>query len=305
MQIPSHTSMHLRLPGFALIAALLLLPAPAQAEVRVVPVSSFAKHSALQSQAAQISPASLAATMETIRYKGEGLLSGVFTSGKSKIDKLFSDDSSAPVFNSEEVRALSTEISHSAAKLESGQAIAFITHASRIKGYVFFSDGKSIWYLANIDGNPAHKVEQVEDPSYLPDDPDVKWQNKVEKSYWTLVPQQGQRLLSNRRDLLMAPIAEASEAAAPAPIAAPAAKPAPDVADSDHWGRIERLRKLLDRELISKPEYNEKLEGIMDEFGEANPSIEAQLDLLKQLKEKAWVDEATYQTRREKLLEKL
>ena len=297
-----------RLSLIPLLVALLLAPASARADVRIVPLSDFAQHSSLQSEAIETSAASIAATMEVIRYKGEGMLSGVFSSGKSKIDKLFSDDSSSPVFNSEEIHALSKEISEAATKLSAGQAIAFITHASRVKGYLFFSAGKSIWYLASIDGNPAHEIELIEDPRYLPNDPDTQWRNKVEKSYWTLVPQQGQTLLSGRRDLLMAPIAAASEAAVaaatPAKVAA-AAAPAPAIADTDHWGRIERVRKLLDRELISAVEYDEKLAEIINDFGQSHPAIEAQLDLLKQIREKNWMDEPSYQARRQKLLEKL
>ena len=302
--------MHHRSSGISLLVTLLLLLAPvsAQADVRIVPLSDFAKQSSLQSQGIQASAASIAATMEEVRYKGEGILSGVFSSGKSKIDKLFSDDDSSPVFNSEEIHALSKEISGAAGNLQAGQAIAFITHASRVKGYVFFSQGKSIWYLASIDGNPAHKVELIEDPRYLSNDPDVQWRNKVEKSYWTLVPQQGQTLLSDRRDLLMAPIVEAAGSPAAAVAAAPApavAKPAPTIANTDHWGRIERLHKLLERELITGAEYDEKLSEIISEFGQTHPAIEAQLDLLKQIRERNWMDEPSYQARRQKLLEKL
>ena len=294
--------------SFPLILSLFVLfaPASAWADVRVVPLSSFTKHSAYQSQSAQVSTASVAAMMEGIRYKGEGIFSGILSSsGTSKIDKMFADDNSSQVFNSEEIHALSAEISGAAAKLKPQEAIVFITHASRVKGYVFFSNGKSIWYLAAIDGNPAHKVELVEDPKYLPDDPDVRWRNKVEKSYWQLVPQQGQKLLSGRPDLLMLPVAQVAAAEEPEVAVAPAAIPAAVIPESDHWARIERLNKLQSRELISAAEYREKLEEIIVEFNQANPAVETQLDLIKQLRDRQWIDEPMYQAHRQKLLEKL
>lgn len=300
-----------RWQSIPLILSLLILfsPASALAEVRIVPLSSFTKQSSYKSQSARVSAASVAAMMETIRYKGEGILSGVFSSsGTSKIDKVFSSDNSSQVFNSEEMHALSAEISEAAARLKPQESIVFITHASRVKGYVFFSGDKSIWYLAAIDGNPAHKVEQIEDPAYLPDDPDVRWRNKVEKTYWTLVPQAGQSLLSGRRDLLMVPVVQvaAVEQPKPAAAAAPAtAAPAVVIPESDHWARIERLNKLLSRELISASEYKEKLDEIIVEFNQANPAVESQLDLIKQLRDRDWMDEPTYQAHRQKLLEKL
>lgn len=205
------------------------------------------------------------------------------------------------MFNSEEVHALSAEIAQAADNLEPGQAIAFITYAGRVKGYLFFSGNDSIWYLAGIDGNPAHKVEQIEDPEYLPNDPDARWRNKVERSYWALVPQAGQSLLSDRPDLLKVPIAHAAtEPAKPA-----RATPEAAVPESDHWARIERLHRLLDRELISASEYRKKLEEIIAGFNQAHPAAETQLELLKQLRERNRMDEPMYQSHRQKLLEKL
>jgi hypothetical protein len=189
----------------------------------------------------------------------------------------------------------------------------------RVKGYVFFSGQQSIWYFANIEGHPAEYTKKIEDESYMLEDPeaDSRWSNKVEKSYWELRPQQGQSLHRDRPDWLRVPvkhvsaiqpekIAQPQQAAPAAPVhkAAPVAA-APTTADAKRELRIERLQKLLSRELITSAEYDEKMVGIITEFNQSHPAIEDQLEFLKRLRDENRISQAIYQPRRQKLLEKL
>ena len=210
---------------------------------------------------------------------------------------------------------LSAEISATASTLESRQAIVFKSEMGRVKGYVFFSGQQSVWYIASIEGRPAHRIKKVEDESYMLDDPeaDSKWSNKVEKSYWQLKPQQGQSLIQNRPDWIRVPIkhisaVQGNKTVQPQQVPVHEVAPAPAAAtsaDEKRELRMERLQNLLSRELISSAEYDEKMMGIITEFGQSHPAVEDQLEFLKQLREKNRIGQAIYQTRRQELLEKL
>ena len=345
MQMDFHTTMR-KYTFTTILAALLyslIAPTTSWAEVNTVPLSSITSNRSLQSKGIQISPPSLAAMMKQMRYKKEKLFGDIFSSEESKIDGIFTSGKSIEVFKSIEAQALSVEISAAANKLGSQQAIAFKSEMGRVKGYVFFSGQKSIWYFASIEGHPAHQTKKTEDESYMLDDPeaDSRWNNRVEKSYWELRPQQSQSLYQSRPDWLRVPvkhiaatqakiIAQPQRTALPTsnPIAAPStaairtstptAAPrtaavhtstptaAPrTAADAKRELRIERLHKLLRRELISSAEYDEKMISIIAEFNQSHPAIEAQLEFLKRLRDENKISQAIYQPRRQELLEQL
>jgi len=335
MQMDFHTTMrkHTFTTMLAALLCSLITPTTSWAEVNTVPLSSINSGRSLQSKGIQISPASLAAMMKQMRYKKEKLFGDIFSSEESKIDGIFTSGKSIEVFKSIEAQSLSVEISAAANKLGSQQAIAFKSEMGRVKGYVFFSGQQSIWYFASIEGHPAHQTKEIEDESYMLDDPesDRKWNNRVEKSYWELRPQQSQSLYQSRPDWLRMPvkhiaatqakiIAEPQRTALPAPartsnpIAAPrtaavrtstlTAAPR-TAADAKRELRIERLHKLLRRELISAAEYDEKMISIIAEFNQSHPAIEAQLEFLKRLRDENKISQAIYQPRRQELLKNL
>ena len=315
MQMDSHTTMR-NYTFTTLLAALLcslIAPMTSWAGVKTIPLSSIASNSSLQSKSIQISPASLAAMMKQMRYKKEKQFGEIFSSEESTIDGIFSSGRSIEVFSSAEAQALSAEISAAASALGTQQVIAFKSEMGRVKGYVLFSGQQSIWYFASIEGHPAEYIKKVEDESYLLEDPeaDSRWSNKVEKSYWELRPQQGQSLHRDRPDWLRVPVKHVSatqpqQAAPAAPVhkVAPVAA-APTTADAKRELRIERLQKLLSRELITSAEYDEKMVGIITEFNQSHPAIENQLEFLKRLRDENRISQAIYQPRRQKLLEKL
>lgn len=322
MQMDFHTTMR-NYTFTTLLAALLcslIAPMTSWAEVKTLPLSSIASNSSLQSKGIQISPASLAAMMKQMRYKKEKLFGEIFSSEESAIDGIFTSGKSIEVFSSTEIQVLSAEISAAASALGTQQVIAFKSEMGRVKGYVLFSGPQSIWYLASIEGHPAEYTKKTEDESYLLEDPesDSRWSNKVEKSYWVLRPQQGQALHQDRPDWLRVPVKHISAAQQEKTIqpqqAAPAAAPvhkatpvaaAPTTADAKRELRIERLQKLLGRELITSAEYDEKMVGIITEFNQSHPAIEDQLEFLKRLRDENRISQAIYQPRRQKLLEKL
>ena len=318
MQMDFHTTMRNYTFTTILTALLCSLSAPVTswAEVNTIPLSSIAPSSSLQSQGIQISPASLATMMKQMRYKKEKLFGDIFSAEETKIDGIFVSGKSIEVFSSAEIQALAAEISAAANSLGAQQVIAFKSEMGRVKGYVFFFGQQSIWYLASIEGHPAHQTKIVEDESYRLDDPDSKWQNRVEKDYWQLKPQQGQSLHQGRPDWLRMPvkhvsviqpkkIAQPQQAASPPPVhkAAPAAAPA--LADAKRELRIERLQKLLNRELISSAEYDEKMVSVITEFNQYHPAIEDQLEFLKRPRDENRISQAIYKPRRQELLEKL
>ena len=331
MQIDFHTIMkNYTFP--TMLAALLcslIIPITSWAEVNTVPLNSITSSRSLQSNGIHISPASLAAIMKQMRYKKEKVFGDVFSSSESKIDGVFSSGKSNRIFSSTETQALSAEISAAANTLADQQVIAFKSEMGRVKGYVFFSGQQSIWYLASIEGRPAHKTKIVEDESYMLEDPeaDSRWRNKVEKSFWQLKPQPGQSLYKNRPDWLSVPVKHIAAAtrpenraqpqhAAPAPVVHKAAAitpvhkmapvlAVPNSADAKRELRIERLHKLLSKELISPAEYDEKMVNIITEFNLSHPAIEARLEFLKRLRDGNRISQAIYQPRRQELLEKL
>jgi hypothetical protein len=285
----------------------------------MVPLNSIASDSSLQSRGIQISPASLTAMMRQMRYKKESLFGDIFSPGESKIDDIFGSDKSIEVFSNSEVQALSAEISAITNILKPQQAVAFKSEMGRVKGYVFFSGQQSIWHFASIEGRPANKTKKLEDESYIPDDPesDMLWQNRVEKSYWHLKPQQGQSLYQERQDWLRVPVKHiplaqpgketTPQKAAPqtsvrkvAPVAAP-----PTTVDVKRRLRIERLQKLLNRGLISSSEYDEKITTIIADYNQSHPAIEDQFDFLKQLRDNNRISQVIYQSHRQELMKKL
>jgi hypothetical protein len=305
-----------------MLAALLcsqIAPITSWAEVNTIPLSSITSNRSLQSKGIQISPASIAAMMKQMRYKKEKLFGEIFSTSESKIDGIFTSGKSIEVFSSAETQALSAEIAAAANTLRAQQVVAFKSEMGRVKGYVFFSGQQSIWYLANIEGHPAKYTKIIEDESYMLDDPeaDSRWSNRVEKSYWELRPQQGQSLYQDRPDWLRVPvkhvsamqpkkIAQPQQAVPPAPVhkAVPVAT-IPTTADAKRELRIERLQKLLSRELISPAEYDEKMVSIITEFNQSHPAIEAQLEFLKRLRDENRISQTIYRPRRQELLEKL
>jgi hypothetical protein len=321
MQIAFHTTMRTHIFTTLLVAFLYSLITPTVwAEINTVPLRLIEPGSSLQkSSGMRISPASLAVMMQQMRYKKESLFGDIFSSGESKIDNIFGSDKSIEVFSSSEVQALSAEISAIANTLKPRQAIAFKSEMGRVKGYVFFSGQQSIWHFASIEGRPAHETKKLEDESYMPDDPesDLRWQNRVEKSYWHLKPQQNQSLYQERPDWLRVPVkhiftvqpekmATPQKAAPPSSVhkGAPAV-PTSTTADAKRGLRIERLQKLLNSGLISSSEYDEKIVIIITKYNQSHPAIEDQFDFLKRLRDNNRISQAIYQSHRQELMEKL
>lgn len=317
---------------FAALLCSLIAPSTSWAEVNTIPLSSITSNRSLQSTGIQISPESLAAMMKQMRYKKEKLFGDIFSSEESKIDGIFTSGKSIEVFKSIEAQALSVEISAAANTLGAQQAIAFKSEMGRVKGYVFFSGQQSIWYLANIEGRPAHKTKMIEDETYMLDDPeaDSRWYNKVEKSYWQLKPQKNQSLYQNRPDWLSVPIEHIAatqpgriaqpqrtispppvrKAATPVAEKAPVAvvtpiRAAPGTAEEARSIRIERLQKLLSMKMISSAEYDAKMVSIIEEYNQSHPAIVDQLVFLQQLWEQGQISQAVFKPRRQELLEKL
>ena len=334
MQMDFHTTMRNYTFTTILAAFLcsLITPITSWAEVNTVPLSSITSNSSLQSKGIQISPASLAAMMKQMRYKKEKLFGDIFSSEESKIDGIFSSGKSIEVFSDAGAQALSIEIAAAASTLGTQQVIAFKSEMGRVKGYVFFSGQQSIWYLASIEGRPAHKTKIVEDESYMLDDPeaDSRWNNKVEKSFWLLKPQRGQSLYQDRPDWLRVPIkhiaaaqtekiAQPQRATSPAPVrkaTAPIAEEAPvavvapiravpGTPEEARSMRIEKLQKLLSMKVISASEYDAKIISIIEDYNRSHPDTVDRLVFLQLLWEKGQISPIIFKPRRQELLEKL
>ena len=101
-----------------------------------------------------------------------------------------------------------------------------------------------------------------------------------------------------------APVVHKMAPAAPVHQAVPIVA-APSTADTKRELRIERLHKLLSKELISPAEYDEKMVNIITEFNLSHPAIEARLEFLKRLRDGNRISQTIYQPRRQELLEKL
>jgi hypothetical protein len=257
--------------------------------------------------------------MRQMRYKKESLFGDIFSPGESKIDDIFGSDKSIEVFSNSEVQALSAEISAIANTLKLRQAIAFKSEMGRVKGYVFFSGQQSIWHFASIEGRPANKTKKLEDENYIPDDPesDMLWQNRIEKSYWHLKPQQGQSLYQERPDWLRVPVkhisvaqpgkeATTQKAALPSSILKTSpVTAASTTVEAKRKLRIERLQRLLNRGLISSSEYDEKIATIIADYNQSHPAIEDQFDFLKQLLDNNRISQTIYHSHRQELMKKL
>jgi len=219
-----------------------------------------------------------------------------------------------PVFSDQQIQTLAPQIRQALANIKAGQAVAF--HQGKIRGGIFFSGGRLYWYFSDIENYAAIKLTELAEEdarmSYaieaIPDE-------DIDVSHWELIPQQGQSLYRSRPDLLAMPISTLTPdtmntALLPAtkqskPPARIQNHPVAMVADADAVYRISTLHRLLGKGLISKDEYQGKLEIIIPKYMTQHPSPEAGLEFLRVLDKKGLIAADMLQKQRKQLLDRL
>jgi len=273
-----------------LIALMLMLSVPAQARVTIMHQNQArALIGADGSEPVSLSTAQLVAALGSIQYSEESL----FSSGDAK-----------PVFSEQQIRRLAPQLQKALASIQPGEAVAF--HQDKTWGAVFPSKGRLVWHLRRIESYPAFDLTIVAEEkammnhaiTHVPED-------DVDVFHWSLVPRQGQVLLRGRPDLLAIPIRTLTTAGN-RPVQerhhtiAPLAWKRPDMDQ-----RIDTLWRLLGKQLISREEYDAKLESMITEYVERHPSPEAGLEFLHMLDKKGLIKPAMLQRQRKLLLDRL
>ncbi len=293
-QVVFHTLMKLNTLTMSLIifSFSLIPPAEVYAEANAVPLNTLAVDASPQSSGMRISPETIAAMMRKIHYAKEGF---------------FTSDTVIQVFRKYEIPDLSNEISAVSTELKPRHAIAFKTDGARVRGYIFLSARQAVWHIASIDGRPAQRITNLMEENASLDDSVSLWENRIEESYWQFTPRQGQTLYRDRPDWLIVPLKHVTEAKiTEKPRRTKLNFSSPAVTNkSSHLSRIEILHRLMSKGLITQADYKGKVLAIIAEYEAANPDIEQRLGLLLQLKEKRWINEGYYQTRKRELLKDL
>jgi len=223
----------------------------------------------------------------------------------------FSSASPEPVFSGKQIETLAPQLARVLAGIKPGQAVSF--RQDKIRGAVFFSNGRLYWHISSIDNKPALKLTYLaEEEARTNPVIEAVADEDIDRTYWSLTPGQDQSLQRGRPDLLAMPVVGLSDTANAAPgQTKPAIKPAAGAASTvtatgrDAQERIDMLHRLLNKDLITKDEYRGKLETIIREYETQHPSPEAGLEFLHALKQKGQIDADMFQQHRKRLLDRL
>jgi len=215
-----------------------------------------------------------------------------------------------PVFSDQQIRTLAPQIRRAFANIAAGQAVAF--HQDKIRGGVFFSNDRLYWYFSDIENDSAFKLTDLaEEDARMNHAVEAIPEENIDISYWKLIPRQGQSLYRGRPDLLAMPVSTLTPDTTDA-VLLPVARTKPSahnqgrpMAMDDAVSRISTLHRLLDKDLISKDEYREKLEVIIPEYKAQHPSPDAGLEFLRALDKKGLIAPDMLQQQRKQLLDRL
>jgi len=225
-------------------------------------------------------------------------------------DRFLVSGSPKPVFSKQQIQTLAPQIQQALAGIRAGQAVAF--QQDKVRGNIFFSNGRLYWYFSRIENDPAFKLTNLaEEDARISNTVESVSEDDIDTSYWRLVPQQDQTLYRNRPDMLAMPVSTLAPdthtfvqpSEPPARIQSHAATIAPD--HSDTAGRIGILHRLLDKELITKDEYRKKLGMIISEYETQHPSPKAGLEFLQMLNKKSLLPPDMLQEQRQQILDRL
>jgi len=275
------------------LALVLLAPSPAHAQVSVMkPAAARALIGTGGSRPVSLSVAEWSRALGSIRYTRASF---------------FSSASPEPVFSGKQIQALAPQLARALADIKPGQAAAF--RQDKIRGAVFFSNGRLYWHISRIDNKPAFKLTYLaEEEARTNPVIEAVADDDIDRSYWSLTPGPGQSLQRGRPDLLAMPVdaldtmtsgqPEAAAKVSGKAVAAAAGK-------RNAQERIDMLHRLLNKHLITRDEYRGKLETIISEYETRHPSPEAGLEFLHALKQKGQIDADMFQQHRKQLLDRL
>jgi len=284
----------------SVIAFTLLTPSPTHAEVSIMKAApARGLIGSDGSQPVSLSTAQWVKALGSIRYTNETFLAS---------------SSLKPVFSDQQIYTLAPQIRQAFANIGTDQAVAF--HQDKVRGKLFFSSGRLYWYFSHIENGAAFKLTSLaEEDARMSRTVEAIPEEDIDVSYWKLIPQQGQALYRSRPDLLAMPVSTLTPdttdtALLPAARSKPPARiqNRPVVMANDHQdavSRISTLHRLLGKGLVSKDEYQAKLEMIIPKYMAQHPSPEAGLEFLQVLDKKGLIAPDMLQKQRKQLLDRL
>jgi len=285
----------------SVIAFTILTPSLTWAEVRATPARDLIGSGG--SSPVSLSTAQWVKALGSIRYTNETFLAS---------------SSPEPVFSDPQIHTLAPQIRQAFASIGTDQAVTF--HQNRVRGKLFFSNGRLYWYFSRIENNAAFKLTNLaEEDARISHAVEAIPEEDIDVSYWKLVPQQGQALSRGRPDLLAMPVSTLTPDAAntegdTALLSAARSKPPMHTQNGsvvtanehqDAMSRISTLHRLLGKGLISKDEYRDKLEMIIPQYMAQYPSPETGLKFLQVLDKKGLIAPDMLQKQRKQLLDRL
>ncbi len=282
------------------MAFILVAPSPTHAEVNIMkPAPARGLIGSDGSQPVSLSTAQWVKALGSIRYTNETFLA-------SRGPK--------PVFSDQQIHMLAPQIRQALANIRAGQAVAF--YQDKVRGELFFSNGRLYWYFSHIENDAAFKLTSLaEEDARMSHAVEAISEEDIDLSYWRLIPQPGQVLYRSRPDLLAMPVSTLTPDTTDA-VLLPTAKqskpparmqshPVAMMADADAVNRISTLHRLLGKGLISEDEYRGKLEMIISKYETQHPLPEAGLEFLQVLDKKGLIAPDMLQKQRKQLLDRL
>ncbi len=283
----------------SVMAFILLAPSLARAEVNIM--KAFLARGLIGSDGSRpvsLSTAQWVQALGDLRYASDGF---------------FASSGPKPVFSDHQIHILAPQIRQALAHIGTGQAVSF--HQDKVRGELFFSNGRLYWYFDRIENDAAFKLTPLaEEDARMSYAVEAVPEEDIDVSYWRLLPRKGQTLYRGRPDLLAMPVSmlaapdtagTALPPAAKQPGKPPARVQRHPVAMADAASRISTLHRLLGKGLISKDEYRGKLEAIIPEYKARHPSPEAGLEFLRVLDRKGLIAPDMLREQRKLLLDRL
>jgi len=224
-------------------------------------------------------------------------------------DSFLSSHGPEPVFSEQQIRTLAPRIRQVLANIRKGQAVTF--HQDKIRGDIFFNRGRLYWYFSYIENDHAFKLTDLaEEDARTSYAIDVIPEDDIDTSYWKLVPRPGQALYRGRPDMLVMPVSTLKPDTKrttflPKPGTHAQNHAAALSVDRDMAGRIRILHHLLDKDLITKDEYRQKLGMMIAEYETQHPSTEAGLEFLQMLNKKSLIPPDMLREQRQQVLDQL
>jgi len=224
-------------------------------------------------------------------------------------DRFLAHSGPKPVFSDQQVHTLAPQMRQALANIGTGQAVAF--HQDKVRGGLFFSNGRLYWYLSHIENDAAFKLTDLaEEDARMSHAVEAIPEEDIDVSYWRLSPQQGQSLYRGRPDLLAMPVSTLTPDTTDTVLVR--SKPPARIqnrpvatTDTDAVSRIVTLHRLLGKGLVSKDEYRDKLEMIIPKYMAQHPSPEVGLEFLQALDKKGLIAPDMLQKQRKQLLDRL